>query len=125
MVAHPVSGPRQQAWIRALDRARLVSTRKPTYVIALDAYRVHSDRADVDYMIHPVEVDGHLTYECSCKAGESGQVCWHAALIAALPGEVSRRRRHREQRQAERSAFSPQDAVLVAGVAPQLAEMFA
>jgi hypothetical protein len=91
-----VSGPRQQAWIRALDRARLVSTCKPTYVIALDAYKVYSARADAQYMVHPVEVDGELTYHCDCRAGMEGSVCWHAALIAALPFECSRRANHRQ-----------------------------
>jgi len=92
---------RQQAWIRALDRARLVSTHKPTYSPSRDSYRVYSAHAEKEYHVYPVELDGHLTYECDCKAGERGLVCWHAALIAALPGECSRRARHREaQRQA-------------------------
>jgi hypothetical protein len=90
-----VSGPRQHAWIRALDRARLVSTRKPTYMPQLDAYRVYSARADAEYRVSPVEVDGVLTYECECAAGANGNVCWHAALIAALPYEVRRRASHR------------------------------
>jgi hypothetical protein len=95
----PVGGPRQQAWFRALDRARLAGA-KPTYSIATDSYRVTSPRAGDVYHIHPVELEGHLTYECDCKAGESGKVCWHAALIAALPGECSRRRNHRATRVA-------------------------
>jgi hypothetical protein len=98
-----VSGPRQQAWIRALDRARLVSTRKPTYVISLDAYRVYSARADAEYMVHPVEVDGVLTYECECAAVANGNVCWHAALIAALPYEIKRRAAHRAELKAARA----------------------
>ncbi len=122
MVAQTVSGPRQQAWIRALHRARLVSTRKPTYVIRLDAYRVHSDRAGNDYMVHPVEVDGQLTYHCDCQAGMNGMVCWHAALIAALPGECRRRRTHRAAKQAP--AFTLQPSVF-AGVNTRLDECYA
>jgi hypothetical protein len=67
MVPQPVSGPNQQSWIRALDRARMVATHKPTYVIRLDAYRVFSARAVKEYNIHRVEVDGCLTYECDCR----------------------------------------------------------
>src|SRR5579864_7414456 len=92
----------QNAWVRALERAREVATRKPCYIPRLDAYRVHSDRTGNDYMVHPVEVDGQLTYHCDCTAGVHGLVCWHAARIAALPYEIERRRKHREARRAER-----------------------
>ncbi|HWE62892.1 MAG TPA: hypothetical protein VHB98_14355 [Chloroflexota bacterium] len=104
MVAHAqeigkptVTEPEHNAWIRALDRARLLARRKPCYIPRLDAYRVHSDRTGNDYMVHPVEVDGRLTYHCDCAAGMQGLVCWHAALIAALPYECERRRQHRGQ----------------------------
>lgn len=99
-----VSGPRQQAWIRALDRARLVSTTKPTYMPQYDAYRVYSARAGAEYHVHPVEVDGVLTYECECAAAAHGNVCWHAALIAALPYECARRANHRAAQAAIRDA---------------------
>jgi hypothetical protein len=85
----------QNPWIRALDRARALATQQPWYIPRLDAYRVHSDRSGNDYMVHPTEVDGVLTYHCDCTAGMYGLVCWHAAMIAALPHEHQRRRTHR------------------------------
>lgn len=84
----------QNAWIRALERAGTLATSSPWYIPRLDAYRVHSDRSGNDYMVHPNEVDGILTYHCDCTAGMFGLVCWHAAMIAALPSERARRRRH-------------------------------
>jgi hypothetical protein len=93
-VTPALAGPRQQAWFRALDRARLTGA-KPTYSIATDSYRVVSPARATPTT--STQLDGRLTYECSCKAGEHGQVCWHAALIAALPGECSRRRAYRAQ----------------------------
>ena len=90
-----VGGLERNAWIRALARARQVARRRPCYIARLDAYHVHSDNSGNDYMVHPVEVDGHLTYHCECVAGMHGLVCWHAALVAALPVERERRRLHR------------------------------
>jgi hypothetical protein len=82
-------------WRRALARARAIATDQPWYIPRLDAYRVHSDRSGNDYMVHPVETDGVLTYHCDCAAGMHGLVCWHAAMVAALPHERERRRMHR------------------------------
>lgn len=107
-----VSGPRQQAWIRALDRARLVATRKPTYCCGKDHFKVYSERAGNTYTVCPVLDDGELTYHCDCQAGMNGQICWHAALVAALPQEVARRAKHREERRgarAEVAAMAGQD----------------
>src|SRR5579862_8491500 len=94
-----VSGPRQQAWIRALDRARLVATRKPVYCCGRDHFKVYSERADNTYLVCPVLDDGQLTYHCDCAAGLQRLICWHAALVAALPQEIARRARHRAAQQ--------------------------
>ncbi|HWE64679.1 MAG TPA: hypothetical protein VHB98_23440, partial [Chloroflexota bacterium] len=64
-----VSGPRQQAWIRALDRTRLVAIRKPTYCCGRDHFKVYSERAGNTYIVCPVLDDGGLTYHCDCQAG--------------------------------------------------------
>ncbi len=140
MVPQPtpaVAGPRQQAWFRALDHARLTGA-KPTYSIATDSYRITSPRAGDTYFIHPTDESGLLTYHCDCQAGMNGRVCWHAALVAALPGECSRRRLHNSQARAQRIApstpaevaytrqlMAETTATLISGVAPSLAEMFA
>jgi hypothetical protein len=80
----------------------MVSTRLPLYHLGRDYYSVYSARAGNTYDVYPVEVDGQLTYECNCRSAERGLVCWHAALIAALPYECKRRAAHREQRRRER-----------------------
>jgi hypothetical protein len=89
----PIAGPKQAAWFRALDHARMLGV-KPTYHFNTDSYTVRSPRAGDVYAIHPCEVDGQLVYECECPAGSYGNACWHAALVAALPGEVNRRTQH-------------------------------
>jgi hypothetical protein len=94
-----VSGPRQQAWLRALERARLVSTRNPLYHPSRDCYSVYSNRAGNTYTVYPIVLPTSLalSYACTCQAGAKGQVCWHAALCAALPGECLRRRVYRDR----------------------------
>lgn len=139
----PVCGPRQQAWFRALDHARLTGA-KPVYSIATDSYRVTSPRAGDTYHVHPTDVDGLLTYHCDCPAGMNGRVCWHAALVAALPGEIRRRRTYNARsyagRVAARTRVTPSTAeeiaetrhlmaqttaALISGVAPSLSDIFA
>jgi hypothetical protein len=93
MVAPSVAGPQQSAWFRALERARLVGV-KPTYHLGKDYYSVTSPRAGDVYEIRPVEVDGKITYSCTCPAGAKDLVCWHKALVAALPFECKRRAAH-------------------------------
>ena len=86
----PVAGPKQQAWFRALDHARLTGA-KPTYHLGKDYYTVLSPRAGDIYRVDPVITGCHLTYSCTCPASVSGKVCWHKALVAALPYEKARR----------------------------------
>lgn len=93
MVAPSVAGPQQSAWFRALERARLVGV-KPTYHLGKDYYSVTSPRAGDVYEIRPVDVDGKSTYSCTCPAGGRDLVCWHKALVAALPFECKRRANH-------------------------------
>ncbi len=84
--ATSITGSRQHAWFRALDRARLTGA-KPTYVLGKDLYKVVSPRAGDTYVITPTGA----AYTCTCAAGQKGMVCWHAALVAALPYECNRR----------------------------------
>ncbi len=88
--ATSVAGSRQHAWFRALDRARLTGA-KPTYCLGRDLYKVTSPRAGDVYLITPIADDSHVSYSCTCQAGQKGMVCWHAALVAALPYECNRR----------------------------------
>lgn len=91
MSAVPLSADRQAAWFRALDHARLQGV-KPTYRIGHDDYRVTSKRTGEIYKICRFQEGGEIVYTCTCPAGVSGKVCWHKALVAALPYEVSLRR---------------------------------
>jgi hypothetical protein len=92
-----IAGPRQQAWFRALDRARLTGA-KPTYCLGRDCYKVTSPRAGDVYIITPITEGAHISYTCTCQAGQRGAVCWHAALVAALPYECNRRAAHKAAR---------------------------
>jgi hypothetical protein len=91
--ATAITGSRQHAWFRALDRARLTGA-KPTYCLGRDCYKVTSPRAGDVYVITPTG----FGYSCTCQAGQKGMVCWHAALVAALPYECNRRAAHKAAR---------------------------
>jgi hypothetical protein len=75
-----------------LDRARLVATEALIYVPTHDLFVVHSDHSDNDYT---VSRQGNC-YTCDCQAGEKAMVCWHKALVAALPVECERRATNRQ-----------------------------
>ena len=81
----------QQAWIRALDRAKSVATRKPTFNTGTGIYRVFSPRAQGEYTATPAVQGRRVEYACTCTAQARGLVCWHKALVAACPIEVARR----------------------------------
>jgi hypothetical protein len=85
----PVTGKTIGRWVRALDHARLMDT-KPFWRVG-DFYTVRSPRTGETYEIRRAEAGRHLAYTCTCTAGKNGAVCWHKALVAALPGEKQRR----------------------------------
>ena len=82
--ARPLT-PAQRAWIRALDRAKSVATRKPTFNTGTGTYRVFSPRAQGEYTITPTQQGRRVEYACTCTAQARGLVCWHKALVAACP----------------------------------------
>lgn len=84
---------RQRAWFHALDHARLVGV-KPMYIMAGDYYRVTSPRTGIRYTIRRHDAAGVIVYSCSCPACRAGNVCWHRALVMALPYEQRLRREH-------------------------------
>ena len=81
---------RQQAWFRALDHARLTGV-KPTYNIARDQYRITSPRSGATYVITRYQSGDRTHYACSCPTAYAGNVCWHRALVMALPYERAQR----------------------------------
>ena len=93
MGAVPLSGDRQSAWFRALDHARLQGV-KPTYMIGKDYYTVPSKRTGELYRVDRINDGDEISYSCTCTAGVMGKVCWHKALVAALPYETKLRRQH-------------------------------
>lgn len=58
--------------------------------VANDHYRVDSDSGNT-YNVYVQRKSDQTLYDCDCKAGEFGGVCWHAAMIADLPNEVANR----------------------------------
>ena len=79
----------QLAWFKALDHARFVGV-KPTWRVG-DYYTVDSP-SGTRYTIRHLIEHGRITgYTCDCPAAMSHKVCWHRALVAALPGEQARR----------------------------------
>lgn len=78
--------PQQRSWFAALDHARLTGV-KPTYNIAGDYYTVVSPRSQRRYVIWRYHHGRATHYTCSCPAAHSGKVCWHRALVMALPYE--------------------------------------
>jgi hypothetical protein len=97
--AVPLSPDRQAAWFRALDHARLQGV-KPTYCIAGDYYRVTSKRTGEIYRVDRISDGDEISYACTCQAGRVGHVCWHKALVAALPHEINLRKQFDMQRKA-------------------------
>ena len=87
--ARPLS-PAQLAWVRALDRAKATATAKPVYTPAIGTYRVIGSTGTA-YTVIPMQAGRRVDYSCTCTAGTRGLVCWHKALCAACPIEVSRR----------------------------------
>lgn len=81
--------PCQHAWFRALDHARLTGV-KPFWRVG-DYYTVDSPRAGDRYEIRRVLRKGVIAYTCTCRAAQTGNLCWHRALVAALPYEVKLR----------------------------------
>jgi len=91
-IARPLT-PAQRAWLRALDRAKSVATRKPIFTPSVGTYRVFSPRAQGEYTITPSVQGRRVEYACTCTAHARGLICWHKALCAACPIEVARRNR--------------------------------
>ena len=83
-------GTHQQAWFRALDHARLLDV-KPFWRVG-HYYTVDSPRTGQRYEVHRVLTPGHVGYDCTCTAYAAGKVCWHRALVAALPYESELRK---------------------------------
>lgn len=77
---------KQQPWFRALDHARLTGV-KPTYNIAGDFYHVLSPRTGQRYIQHRHVHGERISWTCTCPAAMAGYVCWHRALVMALPYE--------------------------------------
>ena len=77
-------------WFRALDHARLMGV-KPFYRVG-DFYTVTSPNTGAIYEIRRHMGEAGVTYSCNCTAGQCGKVCWHKALVAALPYEGMLRR---------------------------------
>lgn len=84
-----IAGSAQAAWFRALDHARLTGV-KPFWRKG-DYYTVTSPRQGDTYTVRRVVAGRHITYSCTCPAATGGKVCWHRALVAALPFEVALR----------------------------------
>jgi hypothetical protein len=104
-MAISIDGPHQLAWFRALDHARLTGV-KPCWRVG-DYYTVDSPRSGNRYKIHRLHGDSSIVYTCTCTASAAGKVCWHKALVAALPHEI----RLRREAQATRSHQQQQLAV--------------
>jgi hypothetical protein len=83
--------PKQAAWFRAIDHARLTGT-KPLYNIAGDYYTVTSPRTSRRYIVRRVAHGTTRVYSCTCPAYLHAQVCWHRALVMALPYELGQQR---------------------------------
>lgn len=77
---------RQRAWFRALDHARSTGV-KPLYNIAQDFYTVQSPRGMAIYFVVRDYEGRHTHWTCTCPAYYAGKVCWHRALVMALPYE--------------------------------------
>ncbi len=82
---------RQQAWFRALDHARLTNV-KPFWR-AGDYYTIDSPGSGKRYEVRRLITARDVTYSCTCPAAAAGNVCWHRALVAALPYEQGLRHR--------------------------------
>jgi len=89
-----VAGANARAWFRALDHGRLTG-QQPFWRVG-DYYTFTSKRTGELYRVDRVIRGRHMTYTCTCPAGTTGKVCWHKALVAALPREVTLRREWRE-----------------------------
>ena len=93
MVPQATLSPKAKAWIRALAKAQARNI-QPT-ALGSGHYDVPSSRGGT-YRV--VRLNVHCTrYSCNCPAGEEGQVCFHAASVAALPYEVAGRNAHRRR----------------------------
>lgn len=82
-------GEQVGAWFRALDHARLAGV-KPCWRVA-GYYTVDSPRTGNRYTVRRMEGMKGIYYTCTCTASTAGKVCWHKALVAALPYEASLR----------------------------------
>lgn len=90
MEGQSVGGDKQEAWFRALDHARLTGV-KPFWRVG-DYYTVESPRSGNLYIVLRQMAGSRVVYRCNCPAGQSGKICWHKALVAALPYEGMLRR---------------------------------
>jgi hypothetical protein len=83
--------PRQQAWIRALNKAQALGT---TPVALGNGYYHVIGSCGAQYTVR--RIDPHaLHFACDCPAGSEHRPCYHAAAVAALPAEAALRRVHR------------------------------
>jgi hypothetical protein len=119
MVPQATCSPARQCWIRAWERAQAEK---------LVPYYLDGTHWAVKDHIVTVTGPGWSALSCNCAAGRQGRVCKHAAVTAkaialhvrpikgtSKAGQDVRRDAHAD----------PHPSVLIADVAPQLAEMFA
>jgi hypothetical protein len=119
MVPQVTCPPARQCWLRAWQRA-LYEKLVPYY---LDGTRW----AVKDYTVTVTGL-GWSALACNCAAGRQGRVCKHAAVTAkaiALHVRPIKGTAKASQDVNHASHADLHPSVLVSGVAPQLAEMFA
>jgi hypothetical protein len=84
-----MNNPQQRAWFRALDHARSTGV-KPWWRVG-DYYTVDSPGTRKRYEIRRINTGHGFYYSCTCPGMDYNRVCWHRALVAALPYEVKLR----------------------------------
>src|SRR5689334_6324039 len=85
--------PIQAAWMRALAKAQALGTTPIQH--GAGRYTVVGSHGDT---YHVVRLTPHCTaYECTCRAGQEGKPCYHAAACAALPYEAAGRSAYRRR----------------------------
>jgi hypothetical protein len=84
-----MNNPQQRAWFRALDHARYTGV-KPFWRVG-DYYTVESPGSGQRYSIYRGISERGIFYTCTCRAAQTRTVCWHRALVAALPYEIKLR----------------------------------
>jgi hypothetical protein len=68
---------------KAIERARAIRPRVTVISAAERAYSVTGSKGDV-YTVKFAVADGQKLAECTCKAGQRGQICYHLAAAAQV-----------------------------------------